>query len=81
MDIKDLRPEVLGFALLMEAKLRLNDHKRHWSKCADDYLFGRLKDEVEELHIALTFHHRVIEECVDVANFAMMIADNEARKE
>jgi len=60
----------------MEKKLRENDYKKHWSNCDHQYLLNRLKEEVTELEKPMW---DVIEEAADVANFAMMIADNERR--
>ena len=91
VDETELRPSVLAFARLMEAKLRANDHKSGWS--GEDFfdLFDRLIEETSELHNALCRHAKrlswgdswvmedtkawVGEEAADVANFAMMIAD------
>lgn len=75
----------------MKVKLILNNHKVHWSNCNNGYLLHRLREEVKELDAALRdfrFFARdkeetrqaVIKECADVANFAMMIADNMANK-
>jgi len=44
-----VRPEVWQFALLMEKKLKENDHKKSWKKCKILYLIKRLKEEVKEL--------------------------------
>ena len=44
-----VRPEVWQFALLMEKKLKENDHKKSWKKCKILYLIERLKDEIKEL--------------------------------
>lgn len=74
----EARPEVQWFAKQMEAKLRANDHKRHWSECHPDYLIHRLYQEAGELWRAIEQKkpaHEVIQEAADVANFAMMIAD------
>jgi len=90
-----VRPEVWQFALLMEKKLKENDHKSHWSKCNQEYLLKRLDEEVEELHKCFFFyspgdmnffmdgHHedKIPGEAVDVANFAMMLWDNFGEKE
>lgn len=75
VDLADCRAEVQAFAILMERKLRANDHKSHWSGCTLTYLLQRLDDEVAELRAAKYSRARRAEECVDVANFAMMIAD------
>jgi len=70
-----IRPEVMKFARAMEKKLRENDHKGGWEKCSEEYLIGRIKDETSELESALTMQ-AVTSECVDIANFAMMISEN-----
>lgn len=72
-----LRPEVLAFARLMEAKLRTHDHDRGRQGWKDDdpkALYDRLLDEVKELAFEL-WNKGTADEAVDVANFAMMIAD------
>jgi len=73
-----MRKEVKWFAELMEEKLKKNDYKLHWKNARFGYLFGRLREETEELYFAEG--EEKIDECVDVANLAMMIADR-ARKE
>lgn len=74
-----LRAEVLWFAQAMERELQANDHKSHWSGCEVTYLLRRLRDEMGELDRALSNgapSERIISEAADVANFAMMVADN-----
>ena len=85
----DLRPEVKAMAILMEHELRKNDHKGGWK--GDDIrgLMDHLRDEVAELaHVAdpriapyVPKEARgVLEgpgsEAADVANMALMVADN-----
>ena len=85
---KEDREEVLeafaveAFARLMRDKLRANKHKAHWSACSDSWLMSRLWDEHAELlgAIARGTDDEIISECADVANFAMMIADNAGRR-
>ena len=74
----------------MEAKLRENDHKGGWEGCRFWHLFPRITHERDELLLAahplqldtiaetLTAEDacELIRECADIANFAMMIADN-----
>ncbi len=92
----DVRPEVLAFALLMEAKLREHDDRPGWKDTHTDVFMDRLVEERRELRCALNKLERVKApyfpfrqdsavkeaareaawEAVDVANFAMMIADN-----
>jgi len=73
MGIK-MRKEVKWFAELMEEKLKKNDWKSHWKNASFEYLFGRIVDETEELYFAEG--KEKIDECVDIANLVMMIADN-----
>lgn len=79
----EMRPEnkdreaVMLFAEGMIWKLAKNRHKAHWSTIDCDYLFDRLKEEVQELAGSRSGQvDGIIDECYDVANFAMMIADN-----
>jgi hypothetical protein len=44
-----VRPEVQWFAIEMEKKLALNDHKTGWKDCEVDWLIERLECEVTEL--------------------------------
>ena len=85
-----LRPGLKEFANAMERVLHNHSNQgRHWRYCDKAYLLRRLIGELGELAAvllsedALTKQHsqaycedRVQEECCDVANFAMMIADN-----
>lgn len=82
------RQAVGWFACWMEAKLAANDHKGHWSTCGFGYLSTRLHQEAKELSRALqafrpaddvsraSAARSIVQEAADVANFAMMIADN-----
>lgn len=73
-----LRPEVLAFAQVMERKLRQHDAERgaSWKDCDWQFLRDRLDTEVFELTVAVQKDRGVAEEAADVANFAMMLADN-----
>ena len=84
------RREVQWFAQEMEAKLRENDYKGHWEECRFEELFPRIREEADELLVKAhplqldTIDEKLtqedacelIRECADIANFAMMIADN-----
>lgn len=84
-----LRHEVQWFAEQMELTLRKNDHKGGWGSMKNMQLYERLKEESAELEQTLVAtdvkrfnqirFNRVIREATDVANFAMMIADNARR--
>jgi len=69
---------LLWFAREMEKKLEVNSDKEGWCFCSLQYLSMRLTQEKKELARAIKKKDkkRIIEECADVANFAMMIADN-----
>jgi len=71
------RNSVRWFAERMEAKLAKNDHKGGWGGCELQYLSMRLTQERKELTDAIKSKdkQRIIDECADIANFALMIAD------
>lgn len=77
-----LRHEVQWFAAHMAAKLKANDHKGGWIHESSSYFVKRLADEWRELaHVIdlATMHEAspqdIIDECADIANYAMMLAD------
>jgi NTP pyrophosphatase (non-canonical NTP hydrolase) len=80
-----MRQCVLKLAELMNQKLDANSAKGGWDECTTEYLCARLAEEVGEL-IAVAIRDRglppsarraaIAGEAADVANFAMMIADN-----
>lgn len=77
----ELRSSVLWFAKRMEEKLRVYDgEKPGWSGDDINTLFEHLINETNELfnelNEGLLDIERIIIECADVANLAMMIADN-----
>jgi ABC-type oligopeptide transport system ATPase subunit len=81
------RPVVQWFAQKMERRLRENDHKSGWEDESVWALMDLLRSEVDELTESLPLTKEEVEdddgwvsdciigEAVDVANFAMMIAD------
>ncbi len=76
-------PQIKWFARQMEERIEANSHKRGWGGSCEDWLFARLRQEVDELLLAIHDNEtpeKIIRECADVGNFAMMIADN-ANKE
>jgi len=78
------RPVVIWFAEWMEVKLEENDHKGGWDDMGFPELIERMKDEIQELESVIDKNiddpviraRAVLRECADIANFAMMIADN-----
>lgn len=56
-----------------------NKKKTHWSFLPNCYMLSRIKEETHEIEEALLNQEKIdliIKECVDVANFCMMLADN-----
>lgn len=78
LDGRPIRPQVLWFARQMERKLRENDHKGGWEDCSPSELVSRIGLEYTEILVAMQQGSRraMADEAADVANFAMMIADN-----
>lgn len=76
-------PTVTLFSVAMRRKLEANRHKDGWEtgNLSSDlsHLMGRLQDEISELRLSVATSDldpgAVLDECADVANFAMMIAD------
>ncbi len=63
----------------MEKRLRENEHKNHWkNECMFDLENGVLKNwkEIRECALGRMSPFKCLENCIDIANYAMMIADN-----
>ena len=78
--------EVEIFSLLMLGKLNRNAHKGKWEANNLPLYLARLKAEVAELQAEIVQFHTtgdnltaLLEECADVANFALIIS-NVARR-
>lgn len=77
-----MRNSVSWFAARMERKLQANDYKGGWQNMHIDVLMDSLLHEVHELQLAIESrenwivrNENIIDECADVSNYAMMIAD------
>jgi len=72
-----MRPEVEKFAGLMEMKLRKHDPVRgeRWKTGDAEHHIERIESIVEELHNAIHSGLRVGLKSADLANHAMMLAD------
>jgi len=85
-----MRESVQWFAGQMENELAKHDEERGegWKGDGILELFNHLEQEVRELKLAIDESAQsgeinrewVIEECADLANMAMMIADNSREK-
>ena len=81
-----MRESVKWFAEIMEQTLQKHDEARGsdgWLNADVDWLFERLQQEASELEEKIIKYDYIksealpiIKECADIANFAMMIADN-----
>ena len=73
-----MRESVKQFAEAMEKVLARNDHKEGWEECTNLYLIQRMIEEASEVLQMLDAGELgdMAEEAIDVANFAMMIYDN-----
>ena len=73
-----VRPEVKKFANEMEENLSCNDHKTGWKNLNLVHLLYQVKAEIKEIELALINQEltQAGYECVDAANFLMMLADN-----
>jgi hypothetical protein len=72
-----VREEVKTFSDSMETKLRKRDGYGGWLNLPLPYLQKKLKGELDELLTSLEYETReeVMDECVDVANYAMFLWD------
>ncbi len=77
-EIRRPRKAVTDFSKTMEANLRDNDHKGGWGACSNYFLLDRMFEEWLELRDAVRSKDpdKIRHEAADVANFAMMLADN-----
>ncbi|MEF3312575.1 hypothetical protein PV433_27165 [Paenibacillus sp. GYB004] len=75
-----MRKEVYAFALQMEEQLRANDHKGGWENTSTDYFIDQLHKNTRKL-LSCTSHEEYRLRCANIANFAMMLADNDRRDE
>ncbi len=76
----ELRPEVQRFAEAMERRLRANEHKSGWQSCDSSFLMGELEKNYDALwKLQPTDKVDILCRCANIANFAMMIADNWGR--
>ena len=75
-----MRESVKEFAEMIEKILQKNDSKGGWEECTNLYLATRLVEEVGEVMQKLNAGERgaMSLEVIDVANFAMMLYDNNA---
>lgn len=72
-----LRPEVQKFAEEMEKQLRANEHKGGWEDCDSGFLMSELEKNFNALwRLQPSDKAGILRRATNIANFAMMIADN-----
>jgi fructosamine-3-kinase len=75
------RKAIRVFSYDMEKQLKVNDHKNGWKKEHHEFLSHELAKNfqklTEELGKENRDKHEITIRCANIANFAMMIADNE----
>lgn len=79
----NFKKSVSCFGVEMVKKLERNKHKGGWYGCTPEYLSRRLGTELKELRSIMHDPYKtpetkneIIKECADIANFAMMVAEN-----
>jgi len=77
------RNEVFYFARDMENQLKVNEHKGGWGKEHHEFLIKQLNNNLVDLFTELKNtdkdKYEITIRCTNIANFAMMIADNEGK--
>ena len=74
----EIREQVRWFVGKMEEQLQANEYKGGWDDSPFEWLVVKLAEETGEVAEAVIKGlslERLIKECADVANIAMMIAD------
>lgn len=75
-----LRKEVDWFAREMEKQLKRNDHRLGWANRKYHYLLGEMGRNILKLNSSIA-HSEFQRRCVNIANYAMMLADNDKREQ
>ena len=75
-----LREEVRKFAEAMELNLRDNERRGGWENETYEYLFAMAKDNIRIAEDIKSSGFIKDKQCVDAANFLMMIRDNSIRR-
>jgi len=85
--------DTMSFGIAMMEKLKANRDKGYWEEIDIEWLLERLEEEMDELRKAdlytrypqhttkAEYFKALMGECVDVANFAMMIWVNARREQ
>lgn len=85
--LSECRPSVVRMARMMEAQLKRNDHQGGWFSCSKEYLLESIERNLGDLtgsdgHPEYAVKGAAFQRtCADIANFAMMLAENEYLKD
>lgn len=82
-DDRNLRPIVKSFAMKMEKQLSSNEDKGGWEGTSAGFLLEEIHGNLRRLREAINSGapEEVIRRAANVANFAMMLAENEGKLE
>ena len=75
-----LNASVLCFAVFMFQRLIKNTYREHWDEKSLHFLISKLNQNLQDL-MKGDDSKRMFTDCVDIANYAMMIAENLQRDE
>ncbi|KHF33430.1 hypothetical protein [Paenibacillus sp. USDA918EY] len=74
------RPEVAEFSKQMEKQLQANEHKGGWENYTNQFLRNELEKNFRKL-MRCSSHDEYRRRCANIANFAMMLSENDIREE
>ncbi|GIO57966.1 hypothetical protein [Paenibacillus cineris] len=80
LEFDEVRSEVEDFAFEMEHELRNNDYKGGWENSTPQFLKNRLERNLRKLFSCVS-HAEFRRRCANIANYAMMLSDNDRREE
>ena len=79
-----MREPVVRFAQAMEEQLKANKYKGDWGGCSNSYLLNKLVKNLNALIVCLDLPGNNVKtirwRCANIANFAMMIDDNQGKQ-
>jgi len=76
MELLTLRPTLRDFSSECERVLRENDYKGGWAGAPEGFLIEGIRDNVWNLEDNEITIENFLKSCLDIANYAMMLWDN-----
>lgn len=78
LQIDDVRPEVIKFAIAMEKRLRINDYKGSWHYEKPPYFVNKII--IHSAQLSNDVFYNVLDDvtidCINIANYCMMLYVN-----